>query len=247
MEAILGLVSNVISTFILQPIDVTKTNYQVARMKTPITVSHFVKNTFRKEGISAFYKGLPMNLMTYPMFWALFFQTNKMNIFQTENKSIKAISSACIAATIVNPLFVLKTRKQTQKGGNYIHITSDILRNEGCRGFFKGTLVTNMSNIKLGIQFPMYEILYEKSGSSVYSSFVSKITTSLVFYPFDLIRTNQRNAKKKLPIKVIIRSTMSRFGVLGFYRGILLYTSISTPNFVLMMQIKEILTKLIYR
>ena len=61
-----------------------------------------------------------------------------------------------------------------------------------------------------------------------------------LFYPLDNIRTNQRNFIG-LSISYVAKQIYNRYGMLGFYRGVLLYSMTSTPNFVLMVTIKEII------
>ena len=115
MSGIVGLISNILSTTIIQPIDVIKTRYQVTAMKQPINISSIVKNIYTKNNVKGFYSGLGTNLMTYPFFWEIYFQTAQLNTMRPTgnyitDKFITSFSSATLASVITNPLFILQTK-----------------------------------------------------------------------------------------------------------------------------------------
>ena len=72
------------------------------------------------------------------------------------------------------------------------------------------------------------------------SSLLARTSMTALFYPLDNIRTNQRNFAG-LSMSDVIKQIYRHYGPLGFYRGVLLYSMTSTPNFVLMVTIKDIL------
>jgi hypothetical protein len=53
----------------------------------------------------------------------------------------------------------------------------------------------------------------------------------------DLIRTQQRSNDAKVSIFDVIKKIYRTAGLLGFYRGIVLYNSVSVPQFIIMMNV----------
>src|SRR5437868_4387862 len=130
-EFAISTTSSIISYSLTYPIDVVKTNYQNTNMKQKTTLNDVVKQIYTKYGVRGYYRGVSSTLMTYPLFWGIFFQTRSYsNVFVASS----------IASVVTNPLFVLKTRFQSvseQHGLNasYLKLTKDIYQNEGLRGF----------------------------------------------------------------------------------------------------------------
>lgn len=251
MDGLIGITSSVLATTTLQPIDVVKTRVQLSRTtNNPIGFTNATGYIY-KLGPRAFYKGLLPNLGTYPIFWGVFFQTNGIDVNITDNKYtnkfIKSQGSSAIASLIANPLFVFKTRVQgIDNNLKYTRLFKSILKNEGIGGFYKGMNSTLLNNFKLGIQFPLYDYLKDEYNmNTVNSSLISKAVSTSIFYPFDLIRVNQRFSKESMSIMNTAKVIYSKDGFVGLYRGMILYNMISTPNFILMMVFRDILTNII--
>jgi solute carrier family 25 folate transporter 32 len=164
---------------------------------------------------------------------------------------VNALLSAGVASTVANPLFVLKTRLQTDilnnkpVYNNYVGSVRNILATEGVRSMFKGLWTTIGSNTKLALQFPFYDYLKDKEYNTFTASIVSKTTVSTLFYPADLIRTNQRDTISRLSFMDAAKKTYKSRGISGLYRGVTLYNLMTGPNFVLMMVFKDWLDKLL--
>lgn len=258
MDGIIGLTSNILSTTLVHPIDVIKTNFQISRIEKQNNVKNIIAKTYRDFGIRGFYKGLTPNILTYPIFWGIFFQTRNKKINITEhyeiNKFLVSFGSACFASFIANPLFVLKVRLQSQNKLNkktYFGTIKEIYKSSGIIGYYRGMSATIFNNFKLGIQFPLYDYLKSKTdkltspfASVLISSSLSKIISSTPLYPLDLIRVIQRNSGS-LNILQIFNNIVKKDGYFGLYRGVLLYNSISTLNFVVMMCLVEEIKKLV--
>ena len=145
---------------------------------------------------------------------------------------------------IANPFFVIRTRLQTSK--QTVKITPliiNIYHKEGLKGFQKGLSSSLLNNTKLVLQFPLYDYL-KKNYNTITSSFIAKFISNTLFYPSDLIRTNQRNSPIKITMLNATKQIYNIGGLFGFYRGVILYNCISIPNFVLMMLILENMKKL---
>ena len=180
------------------------------------------------------YKGLSSHLLTYPTFWSIYLPLRDRNIIRTNHMVIDNVLNSTLpsvfACLISNPFFVLKTRKQS---GHCNNTMLSIIKNEGYPSLLKGYFTTLASNVKLGIQLPMYDFFNKKLDNTVYASGLSKVITSSVFYPFEYVRVLQRNNRSSPSMYSILCNTRIR----ELYRGVWLYTLMSTPNFVLMMYI----------
>ena len=252
MDGLIGLISNTLSTSIVHPIDVTKTRNQVNIMyNKSIPINKVIMDIYKGNGVRGFYKGLGPQLMTYPFFWGIYFQTSSatkryygdIKPSFMENAFI-TFGSASLASSIVNPLFVLKTRMQTSEvKTSAVAIIKQLYKENGLKSAYKGLPSSIGNNVKLGIQFPLYDYLKSSTDSVLFSSMFSKLIAATIFYPLDLVRVNQRNSPDVLTIKEVCNSIYNNHGVRGFYRGVLLYNMVSTPNFVLMIFIKETLEK----
>lgn len=237
MEFLLGASSSALAYTCVYPIDVLKVQYQCQSNSSIIST---FKNVIHKQGIRGFYKGYTSNLLTYPIFWGVYFQSGELPF----NKIANILIGSSLGSLMSNPLFVLKTRFQTEiltnKSLAYNKLIPQIYRNEGILAFFKGYPITVINNSKLFIQMPLADYLDNHVGMGVASSAaIAKITTSLFTYPCDLIRNIQRNTETKLSIGKLAIQVYKTSGILGYYRGLTLYTAITLPNFVLMMTIKS--------
>jgi hypothetical protein len=151
------------------------------------------------------------------------------------------------ASVIANPLFVLKVRFQTNSNllyGGYSNIIKNIYIKEGMQGYFKGLTSTIVNNTKLWMQFPLYEIIKKKTDNILYASLGSKIVSSMVFYPTDLIRINQRASVNNVTIIKAVQNIFINQGIAGFYKGFWLYNAVSVPSFIILMVVKEYFDKI---
>lgn len=229
-EFITSSISSIIACYITYPIDMIKTRYQVK----PDTLRAICKDIGKPNN---YYTGIRYNLMTYPIFWGVYFQTSEGIKGWNDSKLFCSLGGAAMASFVTNPLFILKTRYQT---GNINNSFKSIVKNEGMNGLLKGLPSTLAANMKFGIQFPLYDHLRERNYGVVEASFVSKILTSSLFYPFDYVRTIQRNDVKKINMWKCFSNIIGQYGVKGVYKGLGLYTLTTLPNFVIMMWVKEL-------
>jgi solute carrier family 25 folate transporter 32 len=247
MEGLFGLIANGISTIITHPIDVIKTNYQLAQTQNNIGnrlgARSIVQNVWRSRGVRGFYAGLTPNLCTYPIFWAVYFGTNQMmgdrKFFENKyvDRFAKSYTAGLIGSSLTNPLFVLKIRMQNSNRGGTRSVIQTIRDTNrlGIRAYYRGLGSTYLNNLKLAIQFPLYDVIKDRTDSVVLSSFTAKTISSSLTYPLDLIRVNQRNSDQKIGIGQVVRQIYGRHGGRGMYRGVLLYNAVTTPNFIIMM------------
>jgi hypothetical protein len=226
MDFLQGYLVNAIATATCHPIDVVKTTYQT----TNYTITNSVKKVINER---LFFRGLSPNLGTYPIFWGIYFQTKSLiqsdntNLF---NNFLISYVSGNTASLIANPLFTMKVQMQTSKYGYF-----QTLKTIGVSGLYSGFAATSVNNLKLGIQFPMYEYLKIYGIGIGASAFIAKGLSTSIMYPMDLVRVQQRKQLNRDSIIAVLKRIYTTQGFRGFYRGLLLYNCVSTSQFVIMM------------
>lgn len=261
------IVPSAVAALITYPGDVCKTQYQVAKenYNKPMTSPQIIKNIYKTQGVHGFYKGLGFHMATYPMFWTLFWTcesyTKRNDIVFSSNKyfnrGILTIISSSVGTIASNPFYFLKLRRQNEilslrsneKPRNTFLLIRSIIKEEGYRAFYKGLGITLVSNFKFMAQFPFYDWLkdemekmkFNNTTSTFWSSILSKVFISSLFYPVDLIRDRQRDKKTSQSAIRMINHIFKTNGIRGLYHGVTIYTLYSTPNFVIMMLVRDFL------
>ncbi len=231
VEFVNSYIASTAAITLCQPVEVTKVNYQIGRGSIRDTLDAI----YRRGGISGFYRGLCPNVATFPVFWSIFFHTNE---YFGCKSFMTYYASGSISSAMTNPLFVIKTRMQLHDIGARAAI-QQITNGPGYAGFYRGYSATLFNNLKLGIQFPLYEYGIWTGVSVTTAAFGAKLISSSIMYPMDLIRTQQRCADAKLSIIDVIKKIYHTGGVGGFYRGIVVYNCVSIPQFIVMMNVLQ--------
>ena len=95
-EFILNFCSASAAYTIVYPIDVIKTQYQVARVQNVNeNMLNLIKNVYVKQGFKGYYTGLNVQLLSHPIYWSAFFSTNRFiekKIHGTLNRDISLYS-----------------------------------------------------------------------------------------------------------------------------------------------------------
>ncbi|XP_031401949.1 nicotinamide adenine dinucleotide transporter 1, chloroplastic isoform X1 [Punica granatum] len=256
-----GAAAGVIAATFVCPLDVIKTRFQVHGLpslgRDSIKGSLIVgslEQIFQREGIRGMYRGLAPTVLALLPNWAVYFtiyeqlksllgadETNHLSV----GANMIAASGAGAATTIgTNPLWVVKTRLQTQEmlpGIVPYRSTLSALRRiaheEGIRGLYSGLVPALAGVSHVAIQFPTYEKIklyladqenttMDKLGARdvAVASSVSKIFASTLTYPHEVVRSRlqeQGNHSEKRYSGVLdcIKKVFQQEGVPGFYRG----------------------------
>lgn len=257
-----GAAAGVIAATFVCPLDIIKTRFQVhglpklgnGTIKRSLIVGS-LEQIFQKEGLRGMYRGLAPTVLALLPNWAVYFTmyeqlkdflcSNDENHHLSVGANMLAASGAGAATTIfTNPLWVVKTRLQTQgmRAGvvpyrNTLSALKRIAHEEGIRGLYSG-LVPALAGIShVAIQFPTYEKIKfyladqdhtkpdKLSARDVaVASSVSKIFASTLTYPHEVVRSRlqeqgHHSEKRYSGVVDCIRKVFQQEGLAGFYRG----------------------------
>ncbi|KAL5791883.1 hypothetical protein ACOSP7_000477 [Xanthoceras sorbifolium] len=257
-----GAAAGVIAAAFVCPLDVIKTRFQVhglpklakGNVKGSLIVGS-LEQIFHKEGLRGMYRGLSPTALALLPNWAVYFTmydqlksflcTYDENHHLSIGANVIAASGAGAATTIAtNPLWVVKTRLQTQgmRAGvvpyrSTLSALRRIAHEEGIRGLYSG-LVPALAGIShVAIQFPTYEKIkqyladqenttMDKLGARdvAVASSVSKIFASTLTYPHEVVRSRlqeqgHHSEKRYSGVVDCVKKVFQLEGLQGFYRG----------------------------
>ncbi|GER43708.1 mitochondrial carrier protein, partial [Striga asiatica] len=255
--------SGAIAATFVCPLDVIKTRFQVHGLQLSSANNSIrgsvilgsLERIFQKEGLRGMYRGLSPTVLALLPNWAVYFTiyeqlksflgADDVNHQLSIGANMMAASGAGAATTIVtNPLWVVKTRFQTQgmRSGvvpysGTLSALRRILHEEGFCGLYSG-LVPALAGIShVAIQFPTYEkiksYLAERRNTTTdnlnasdvaVASSVSKIFASTLTYPHEVVRSKLQeqgyySEKQYSGVVDCIKKVYGQEGIPGFYRG----------------------------
>ncbi|XP_044490275.1 nicotinamide adenine dinucleotide transporter 2, mitochondrial-like isoform X2 [Mangifera indica] len=278
-HAVAGASAGAIAATFVCPLDVIKTRLQVhglpqgpqsgSRGSVIIaSLQHILKN----EGFRGMYRGLSPTILALLPNWAVYFAVyeklkgllhshgDSNNQITVGKNMIAAAGAGAATAITTNPLWVVKTRLQTQGMRSdvvpYKSILSALRRithEEGFRGLYSGILPSLAGISHVAIQFPAYEriksLMAKKEntkvdklspGSVAIASSVSKVLASVMTYPHEVIRSRlqEQGQNRKVEMQYAgvidcIKKVFQKEGLPGFYRGCATNLLRTTPSAVI--------------
>lgn len=261
VNAVAGGIAGASTAVFVCPLDVLKTRMQVQSFSGDgprYNIRGGLSHILREEGLRGLYRGLSPTLLALLPNWAVYFtvyERMKVTIadqFTDGQQSTKTyIASATCAGlatqVVTNPLWVAKTRLQTQhmqlhwrrqQGAFYtgaFNTLARMTREEGLLGLYSGLGPTMLGVSHVAIQFPLYEYLKTKAtqrsegctadalgpGWLICVSALSKMVASTATYPHEVIRSYMHieGSGAFSALGSVCRKIYNQDGVSGFYRG----------------------------
>lgn len=294
-NAVAGGSAGVISATVLCPLDVLKTRLQVYGLPSNLSpgtappgriILSGLQHILKTEGLPGLYRGLsPTIVALYPT-WAVTFsvynyvrgllrsQDDKNGELSIQENILAASCAGIATAVATNPLWVVKTRLQTQgmRPGvvPYTSILSALRRiaaEEGLRGLYSGLLPSLAGVTHVAIQFPVYEkaklYIAKRDNTTVdklgpgqvaICSSGSKIAASLITYPHEVVRSKLQEqgrvphgAIRYIGVTDCIKQVLQKEGIAGFYRGCATNLLRTTPNAVITFTSYEMINRLMHQ
>lgn len=200
----------------------------------------------------SYYRGLTPNLIGNVAAWGIYFASyaefktllhsdSSASTASSTGSYFLASSLAGISTCIItNPIWVLKTRilgSSRTDAKAYRSITDGIynmIKYEGVRSFWKGTIPSLFSVFQASLQFTIYDNLknvhHNGNGNKeslstfqyTYISATSKLVSMLVMYPAQVVRSHLQNSHSEdIRIRAVVEKLWKEEGkVLGFYKGL---------------------------
>jgi solute carrier family 25 folate transporter 32 len=255
-----GVGSGALSSVICAPLDLVRTRMQVwgdvgrsgAQSMTP---TQAIKEILLKEGWRGMFRGVGATLVTVPLFWGVYFplydetkhkvRTNYPEIPPALVHMGSAVFTGTVADVMCNPLFVIRTRLQTQAlhqltGHQQLQQSSmkqtakELFANHGITVFWRGMTANLMGLSHVAIQFPTYEFLKKQARERrndgqpetalelLGASGTAKMTASLLSYPHEVLRSRMMDSRAAVAptLTGLMRKILKEEGVGGFYRGL---------------------------
>ncbi|XP_047307224.1 nicotinamide adenine dinucleotide transporter 2, mitochondrial [Impatiens glandulifera] len=286
-----GAAAGAIAATFVCPLDVIKTRLQVYGLPEGSSgaggsvIVTSLKKIIKKDGVKGLYRGLSPTIAALLPNWAVFFTVyghiksvlhspddgNKELSF---GKHILAASGAGVSTAIVtNPLWVVKTRLQTQgmRPGvvpyeSIISALRRIYHEEGRRGLYSGLLPSLVGVSHVAIQFPAYESIKSylarqenttpdklSPGKVAVASSIAKVVASVMTYPHEVIRSRlqeQGVATKDAQYTGVvdcIQKVFRKEGAPGFYRGCATNLLRTTPSAVITFTSYEMINRFLQK
>ncbi|KAE8709335.1 Nicotinamide adenine dinucleotide transporter 2 [Hibiscus syriacus] len=274
-----GAAAGAIAATFVCPLDVIKTRLQVhglpqtsqSGVRGSVIITS-LQNIIRNEGLKGLYRGLSPTIIALLPNWAVYFtiyeQLKGLVTSHDDNSGQLTIGANMVAAAgagaataiTTNPLWVVKTRLQTQGMRTgvvpYTGVLSALRRivhEEGFRGLYSGVLPSLAGISHVAIQFPAYEKIKSymaKKGDTMVdhlnptdvaiASSISKVLASIMTYPHEVVRSRLQEQGQVRNTQVqyagvvdCIRKVFQKEGVSGFYRGCATNLLRTTPSAVI--------------
>lgn len=238
---IAGIGSGTLSSIVCAPLDLVRTRMQVAgdlnqssKMSadlSKLSIRSTLRDIVATDGIQGCFRGLGPTLATVPAFWGIYFpvyEHMKVELTQRWGNDVEeggniqslihmtsAIGSGAVADLFCNPMFVVRTRMQTEALHVIMSPQNDGVRTQqngiiqtvkglyvegGVPIFWRGLTASLLGLSHVGIQFPVYEKLKsearKRSPTNVESPFdlllssgLSKMIATTLTYPHEVVRS----------------------------------------------------------
>ena len=224
-----GATAGMISAIATCPLEVLKTRAQVATATTGSVQQSFkvfsqMRGVVQREGVLGLWRGVMPNVMGVAPCRASYFglYNEARNVLAANGVTgsvvhlAAAASAGASVATVMSPVFVIKTRLQLQTNeervlasgkrlrnyGGVVDAFRGIVREEGTRGFYRGLSASYLGVTEGATQFMMYQKMKSMARdrghaitplNSFCMAALAKLVASSATYPHEVIRTRLRD------------------------------------------------------
>jgi len=213
-----GVGSGALASVICAPLDLIRTRLQVwtevKHSRPSMAIPQMLRDIIKRDGMTGCFRGLGATLVTVPAFWGVYWplyddckrrwtvEYPQVDLMWVHMGS--AVSAGIVSDIICNPMFVVRTRLQTEAlhsmgSGTPTKLsmvqTARALYQEGGPLIFWRGMTANLLGLShVGVQFPVYEKLkkilrkHKKQESTLdllLASGLSKMTACILTYPHE--------------------------------------------------------------
>ncbi len=253
-----SITAGTVAGLFTHPIDVWKTRLQTQAWRNSSYLKIMSSNPYSGVGVGllSYMPSKAISLGTYGLSKNVL-QEN-FNLSNTSVNIIAGTTASIITATIMCPLYVIKTLKQIQQkdGTNAMpsswNIAKSLWKEGGFKYFYRGLSVSILGSSEMISQFIIYEKFKNSDALSRFNNIIgsdnnfstsalagglSKMTTTVIFYPLDVIRTRMREQGNK-NVKSVL-NCMIKNGPKSFYNGLFLQICKSSLSSAILFGIYE--------
>ena len=209
---ICGSVAGVITSCLVQPLDVIKTN--VLTLNRPMSILKSIRFVYKQYGITGFWRGLRpaayksvcSSGLTFYLIESLksAFPQNDSRINQVFRDSLIAITYRSITSVTLSPLSVIKVRMEAPQANAYKNVYDamvHIYTEEGVRGYYRGLGPALLRDLPFSaMAFSLYNqfkrflggVFGETNYISIISGGLAGFTATMLTQPFDIIKTRNQ-------------------------------------------------------
>ncbi|RPD55101.1 mitochondrial carrier [Lentinus tigrinus ALCF2SS1-7] len=279
-----GAAGGLSSTLLTSPLDVLKTRLQSSLVQRHLpsqpVPAHFLgvwsrhvtgvmRDIYHAEGWRGLFRGLGPSLSGVVPSMALKFyvygnckRLGASMLDCAEDTALvhaqAAVAASMTVATVMNPVFVIKTRLQLDVRGSSLNCVRRILQEEGIRGLYRGLGASYLGTVETAFHLVLYEQLKQVLrpmstgpntqgdmtwghaikgwvGTSGAAGF-AKLAAVLVTYPHEVLRTRLRQAPKENGVRKYVglvqcfRLVRAEEGLAGLYGGMTAHLMRSVPS-----------------
>lgn len=272
--------ANIFSQF-SNPTASSLVQYCVRNLSTNVTppparrgtvVFKYIRQVVKTEGIGALYKGLIPNLIGVAPSKAVYFYTystskrfwNNSEVLIPNSAIVHMVSAGCagfVAASAVNPIWLVKTRLQLHQGHVGIwEMIKRVYKREGFKGFYKGVTASYAGVSETMIQFCIYEYFrgmllteaneMDKRKMDFLNFMVAggsaKFIACVVAYPHEVVRTRLREETGKARGFFKTLYQLYKEGHRAMYRGLSVQLMRTVPNTAITMGTYEFVVYMLH-
>ncbi|KAG5509042.1 hypothetical protein JKF63_06050 [Porcisia hertigi] len=247
-----GGFAGICSTCVTNPLDTIRVRLSVDRSATgKMHKSLFLtaRDLFKEGVLHAFSRGLGANIMAsmpsnavyLPTYRFLKNELTDLGVREEVRPMICAFGAVVATNLILSPLFLIRTRVQVDDKLTIRQVFSDVMRRDGVRGLYRGT-VTNVAGrfVEEGCFWTVYELLkrttheggfgecsfWWASATMVSLTMIAKLVAVGVAYPYNVVMNHLRTVNKTTGehdyVRVLptLRHIYQVDGFFGFYKGL---------------------------